>query len=512
MPFRALGLGPNVLKAIQEAGYAEPTPIQTKAIPVIRKRKDVIATAQTGTGKTAAYTWPVIEHLAAQHLADRSKTRRTRVLVLVPTRELAVQVDESVRTYSKHMAIQVAAVYGGVNETPQIRALRNRVDVVVATPGRLLDLMSSMPHRFDDLDTLILDEADRMLDMGFLPDIRRIIRSLPKERQTLLFSATFSAEIEKVSREFLHNPETVEVGRRAAPTHTVAQFVYEIPPPKKVALLLHLLKDEGLDTVLVFSRTKRGADKLARRLEQEGISVATLHSNKSQSQRQAALKGFKSGRYRVLVATDIAARGIDVDGISHVVNYDFPAAPEDYVHRIGRTGRAAAVGDALSFVSHEDLAGLRALERFIGRGIPRRTVEGLPEVAPLRPLPPEPRSRQSGSGGRPQRSSGSSSSRGQGSSKPSYGGGSVQGRPVSSGRSGGQGGSGSHGGPGSRPARPHSESAPRGQSSARPHSSASQPQSRSQGGPRSQSADGGQGESRWGRRGQPAVRGKGPRR
>ncbi|HVP38993.1 MAG TPA: DEAD/DEAH box helicase, partial [Candidatus Saccharimonadales bacterium] len=377
MPFRALGLGPAILHAVQDAGYTEPTPVQLKAIPVILKGHDAIGIAQTGTGKTAAFVLPILERLAA-HPAPKS----TRVLVLVPTRELAAQVEENVRKYARHVPVRCAPVFGGVNESPQIKALQSHVDIVVATPGRLLDLMGRFGNPFKQLEVLVLDEADRMLDMGFLPDMRRILKQLPTRRQTLLFSATLSKEIEDVAREFLTRPEVIQVGRRSAPTHTVTQLVYEVPKSRKVPLLLHLLKDEGLDCVLVFSRTKRGADKLAKRLAAENISTSALHSNRSQSQRQASLRGFKSGQYRVLVATDIAARGIDVDGISHVVNFDFPAAPEDYVHRIGRTGRAQAIGDALSFVTSEDHEALRDLERFIGRGIPRRTVEGLKDDQP----------------------------------------------------------------------------------------------------------------------------------
>ncbi|MBI5837185.1 MAG: DEAD/DEAH box helicase [Candidatus Eisenbacteria bacterium] len=489
MPFSSLGLRPAILKAIQEAGYTEPTPIQSKAIPIVLKGRDVIGTAQTGTGKTAAYVLPVIEKLAAAmparhvspapaHAPARAGTpapahaparpgspapvrtatpasaRSIRVLVLVPTRELAVQVEDSVRTYAKHLPLQCAAVYGGVSEVPQIKALRARVDIIAATPGRLLDLMDRHPGVFNGLQVLILDEADRMLDMGFLPDIRKIVRQLPKERQTLLFSATFSDEIEKVSREFLRQPEAVGVGKRATPVDTVTQFVYEVSRSRKTPLLVHLLKDKGLDTVLVFTRTKRGADKLARKLENERVTVATLHSNKSQSQRQVALKGFKSGRYRVLVATDIAARGIDVDGISHVVNYDFPAAPEDYVHRIGRTGRAAAIGDALSFVTSEDHGELRTLERFIGRGIPRRPVDEAVQAEASEPRGERgPRQPQGQRGGRP---GGEPGRRGDGGRRESgYGGG----RPAQGEARRGGGGSGTqHGGrPGSsRPERPAS--------------------------------------------------------
>jgi ATP-dependent RNA helicase RhlE len=296
--------------------------------------------------------------------------------VVAPTRELAAQIEENVRIYGKHLPLRAAVVFGGVNERPQIEALRAGVDLVVATPGRLLDLMGRRLADFSGLNFLVLDEAERMLDMGFLPDIRRIVKALPQKRQTLLFSATLSPEIEGVTREFLRAPKIVQIGRRANPADTVTQLVYEVPRHLKTALLLHLLRDPGLNMVLVFSRMKHGADRLARQLESAGVMTATLHSNRSQNQRLRALRDFKSGAVRVLVATDIAARGIDVDDISHVVNYDFPMHPEDYVHRIGRTGRAHAIGDAISFVTPDDHSELRAVERFIGRRKARRPEAG----------------------------------------------------------------------------------------------------------------------------------------
>ena len=374
MPFRILGLDANILKAVQEAGYTEPTPIQAAAIPPILAGHDLIGIAQTGTGKTAAFVLPILAKLAS--MIDGGPRRRTRALVVAPTRELVVQIEENVRAYAKHLPLRMATVYGGVGERPQIDALRSGVDLVVATPGRLLDLMQQRHADFTALQFLVLDEADRMLDMGFLPSIRQIVRALPQKRQTLLFSASLSREIEGLTHEFQRAPKTIQIGRRANPAETVTQFVYEVPKHLKPALLAHLLRDPKLDMVLVFSRMKHGADRIARKLEMSGIKTATLHSNRSQNQRLKALKDFKSGAVRVLVATDIAARGIDVDGISHVVNYDFPMHPEDYVHRIGRTGRAHAVGDAISFVTGEDRDELRALERFIGRGIVRKRAEG----------------------------------------------------------------------------------------------------------------------------------------
>ena len=374
MPFRALQLSPPILKAIQEAGYTEPTPIQVAAIPEILAGHDVIGIAQTGTGKTAAFVLPILTRLTAAG-AD-SKRRGTRALIVAPTRELVVQIEENVRAYAKHLNLRMATVFGGVSERPQIEALRSGVDLVVATPGRLIDLMGQRAANFSAIEFLVLDEADRMLDMGFLPPIRQIVKALPKQRQTLMFSASLSKEIEKLTHEFQRSPKTIEIGRRANPAETVTQFVYDVRPHLKPALLLHLLGDPQFDTVLVFARTKHGADRIARRLENSGIRTGTIHSNRSQNQRLRALQDFKSGAVRVLVATDIAARGIDVDGISHVVNYDFPMHSEDYVHRIGRTGRAEAVGDAISFVTPEDQSQLRSLERFIGRGIVRKKAEG----------------------------------------------------------------------------------------------------------------------------------------
>jgi ATP-dependent RNA helicase RhlE len=374
MPFRALQLSPQILKAIQEAGYTEPTPIQLAAIPEVLAGRDVIGIAQTGTGKTAAFVLPILTKLAAS-IAD-NRRRGTRALIVAPTRELVVQIEENVRAYAKHLPLRMATVFGGVSERPQLEALRSGVDLVVATPGRLIDLMGQRAANFSNIEFLVLDEADRMLDMGFLPPIRKIVKALPRQRQTLMFSASLSREIEALTHEFQRSPKIIEIGRRANPADTVTQFVYEVRSHLKPSLLLHLLADPQFDTVLVFTRTKHGADRIAGRLERSGIKTGTIHSNRSQNQRLRALKDFKSGVVRVLVATDIAARGIDVDGISHVVNYDFPMHSEDYVHRIGRTGRAHAVGDAISFVTPEDHGPLRSLERFIGRGIVRKKAEG----------------------------------------------------------------------------------------------------------------------------------------
>ena len=436
MSFSVLGLDPKILQAVQEAGYTEPTPIQTAAIPPIVAGHDLIGIAQTGTGKTAAFTLPMLTRLIAQPAGPR---RATRVLILAPTRELVVQIEENIRAYAKHLPITMATVFGGVGEQPQIRALRAGTDIVIACPGRLLDLMGQRCADFSQLKFLVLDEADRMLDMGFLPSIKRIVNALPKQRQTLMFSATLSKEIEALTHEFQRSPKVIQIGRRSNPAETVTQLVYEIPKHLKTPLLLHLLKEPQMDMVLVFSRMKHAADRLARQLEQAGVRTATLHSNRSQSQRLRALKDFKSGAVRVLVATDIAARGIDVDGISHVINYDFPMHVEDYIHRIGRTGRANAIGDAISFVTSEDHGELRALERFIGRGIVRKKAEGFNYTAAAPPYNPAENERRFSSPqgqGRPQQRGQQQrpgQSRGPGRSSPHNHGGGA--RPQSSGPS-----------------------------------------------------------------------------
>ena len=372
MSFQTLGLGPKLLQTIADAGYTAPTPIQLAAIPPVLTGRDLIGIAQTGTGKTAAFALPIIERLSN----GPAQMRHPRALIVAPTRELAAQIDEAVRTLGKRHHLRCATVFGGVGEQPQIQALRRGVDILVATPGRLIDLMSSGHVSLSSVSILVLDEADRMLDMGFLPQIRKVVAQVPKKRQTLLFSATLSKDIEKIASELLHDPQTVEIGRRSNPAETVAQFLYPVAKSRKLDLLLRLLREESLDSVLVFSRTKHGADKIAGKLTQAGITTGALHSNRSQNQRTAALSAFRGGRIRVLVATDIAARGIDVEGISHVINFDFPMHPEDYIHRIGRTGRAEAIGDAISFVTAEDEEYVRALEKLTRKSIKRKHVEG----------------------------------------------------------------------------------------------------------------------------------------
>ena len=367
--FAQLGLADALLEAVRDAGYEHPTPIQAQAIPLAIKGRDLIGLAQTGTGKTAAFTLPIINRLLGG-------PPRTRTLILTPTRELCVQVEESFTKYGRHSGLQAIAVYGGVPLEPQERALRAGVDVVVATPGRLLDHLERQNVVFDDLEVLVLDEADRMLDMGFAPQINRIVDQIPPYRQTLLFSATMPPEVEALARKYLRRPLVVQVGRRSMAASTVTHAVYPVPKDKKSALLVELLKKDAMDSVLIFTRTKHGADRVVRHLERADISATAMHADKTQVQRSKALEGFKDGSIRVLVATDIAQRGLDVSGISHVINYDVPQQPEDYVHRIGRTGRAATSGDAFTFMDADEIGMVRTIERVIGQQIPRISVPG----------------------------------------------------------------------------------------------------------------------------------------
>ncbi len=367
--FADLGLAQPLLDALRDAGYERPTPIQRDAIPVALKGRDLIGLAQTGTGKTASFTLPIVHRLLGG-------PRRTRVLILTPTRELCLQVEESFRKYSKYAPVDVIPVFGGVGYEPQEKALRRGVDAVVATPGRLLDHLEKRNVDFSYLETLVLDEADRMLDMGFAPQINRIVEQIPRYRQTLLFSATMLPEIEALGRKYLRKPIVVQVGRRSSAATTVTHAVYPVPRQRKNDLLVHLLSASDHDSVLVFTRTKSGADRVVRDLERAGIEAGAMHADKSQRDRMQALDDFKSGKLRVLVATDIAQRGLDISGITHVINYDVPQQPEDYVHRIGRTGRAAATGDAYTFMSAEEIGMVRTIERTIGQEIPRVSVPG----------------------------------------------------------------------------------------------------------------------------------------
>jgi ATP-dependent RNA helicase RhlE len=376
--FAELDLAPEVLHAVLDAGYTHPTPIQQQAIPLALEGRDLIGLAQTGTGKTAGFTLPIVHNLISAPITDDkgAPVHRVRVLILTPTRELAAQVEESFRKYGKYTSLRVVPIYGGVGIEPQSKSLRAGVDVVVATPGRLLDHMERQNVVFDDLEVLVLDEADRMLDMGFAPQLNRIVAEIPPYRQTLLFSATMPPEVEALARTYLRKPVVVQIGRRSEAVSTVTHAVYPVPRERKTMLLVELLKQANMDSVLIFTRTKHGADRVVRHLEDAGIAATAMHADKSQGERTRALDDFKSGKIRVLVATDIAQRGLDVSGISHVINYDVPQQPEDYVHRIGRTGRAAATGDAYTFMSTDEIAMVRTIERMIGQQIPRISVPG----------------------------------------------------------------------------------------------------------------------------------------
>jgi ATP-dependent RNA helicase RhlE len=378
MPFSKFGLHAGLLCAIQKSGYLRPTPVQKAAIPKVMQGNDVIAIAQTGTGKTAAFVLPILHHLC-----EVEGPREIRTLILAPTRELAVQIMENIRNYGQALPIRVAAIYGGVDEEAQIKSVRKGVHILVATPGRLIDLASRQKLDFQALETLVLDEADRMLHMGFLSDIEKIISNLPKRRQTLMFSATLSKEVESLARRFQHHPKMVQIGKRSNPADTVEQSVYEVPGHLKSALLLDLLQSPRLQRVLVFVRMKDGADRLTNFLKLAQVKVAKLHSSRSQEQRNKALADFKEGKVQVLVATDIVARGIDIDGVTHVVNFDFPVNPEDYIHRIGRTGRAETAGEAISFVPKQDLNLLNLLELFIAQRLERKRLRGFDYYAPV---------------------------------------------------------------------------------------------------------------------------------
>src|SRR2546425_12052249 len=368
MPFTKFGLSPAMLEGVKAMGYVQPTPIQLRAMPLIMAGQDVIGSAQTGTGKTAAFALPILSQLG-QHRPQ------PRVLVLEPTRELAAQVETAFRDFARFTDLRVAVVFGGVGYGLQREALRNGVDVLVATPGRLLDLLQQGTFRLDAIRFLVLDEADRLLDMGFLPDVRRIVQKCPRERHTSLFSATIPREIETLIQWAMKHPQTIEIGVRRSPKDTVKHVIYPVSQAQKTDLLLELLKRVNYDSVIVFCRTKHGADRVAHLLKRYNHAVAVLHSNRTQREREQALRGFREGKYEVLVATDIAARGLDIADVSHVVNYDVPQHPEDYIHRIGRTGRAEHSGDAFTIMIAEDAPHVFAIERFISQKIPRVKLE-----------------------------------------------------------------------------------------------------------------------------------------
>ncbi len=368
MPFSSFGLHPDLLRGIKELGFTRPTPIQTDAIPPAMAGKDVLAAAATGSGKTAAFLLPILHRLMGK------KRGTTRALILTPTRELAAQIDEHLRDLAVHTPISGAAIYGGVGMGPQEHAFRSGVDVLVATPGRLLDHFTRPYARLDSLEVLVLDEADRMLDMGFLPDIRRVLKQLPTKRQTLFFSATMPGPIVQLSQEMLKSPVMISIERKAAPAVGITQSVFPVSQELKMSLLETLIQRGEIQNAIVFTRTKHRANRLFEQLEKRRIKVARIHGNRSQVQRTEALAGFKSGKYQILVATDIAARGIDVEALSHVVNFDVPNLPEDYIHRVGRTARAELTGDAITFVAQDEENDLRAIEKAIGKRLPRVTV------------------------------------------------------------------------------------------------------------------------------------------
>jgi len=422
MPFAALGLPAPLVKGVRAAGYTKPTPIQSRAIPLILSGRDMIGAAQTGTGKTAAFILPILARLL-------EGGERLRALVLTPTRELAAQVETNARDYARFTDLRVGVVFGGVPIGPQERLLRNQgVDLLVATPGRLLDLQGRQSVSLDEVEVLVLDEADRMVDMGFAPDLRRILRLLPTKRQTLMFSATMPPDLNKVAKEAMHDPARVDLAPPSRPAAGITQAVYPVPKHLKTDLLHELLTITETGSVIVFSRTKHGAARLARQLERRGHSVAALHGDRTQGQRERALDDLRRGRVQVLVATDIASRGLDVEDITHVVNYDVPHSPEDYVHRNGRTGRVDALGDAFTFMSPDESKAFTGIERFLGKAIPRVTLPDFDYHAKARTVPGE------GSGsGREERGE-----RGRGRSGAGGGG---RGRPDSRGRSERGGGS-----------------------------------------------------------------------
>jgi len=411
MSFTALGLSPELLRAVADQGYTEPTPVQRDAIPVVLEGRDLLAGAQTGTGKTAAFVLPILQRLADSHPVDRGLTSRdrrdavrppVRVLVLTPTRELALQVEASVRTYGAHRRVRSAAIYGGVGFDPQVRALRAGPAIVVATPGRLLDHANQRTVDLSQVEVLVLDEADRMLDMGFIRDIRKILDLLPARRQNLMFSATFSDEIRRLASGFLDRPAIVQVTPRNTATALVTQVAHPVDRERKRELLSHLILSGRIEQALVFTRTKHGANRLAEQLARDGIKATAIHGNKSQGQRVRALDDFKAGRANVLVATEVASRGLDIDALPHVVNFELPMVAEDYVHRIGRTGRAGSTGDAISLVCVDEWPLLREIEALLGYRIPSEVIAGFEPDRSIRPEPIRQRSQGGGGRGRPQ--------------------------------------------------------------------------------------------------------------
>jgi ATP-dependent RNA helicase RhlE len=428
MSFKELGLSAEILRAVSEQGYSEPTPVQRQAIPVILQGKDLLAGAQTGTGKTAGFTLPLLQLLTDKPSLS-ARNRPVRALILVPTRELAAQVEQSVLTYGKHLPLKSAVVFGGVKINPQIQKLRSGVDILVATPGRLLDHVSQRTVDLSRVEILVLDEADRMLDMGFVRDIRKILALLPGKRQNLLFSATYSDDMRKFSETLLEAPTHIEVARRNTPTELVDQVIHPVDRERKRELLSFMVGSQNWRQALVFTRTKHGANRLSQQLEQDGISSSAIHGNKSQGARTRALAEFKNGDIRVLVATDVAARGLDIDQLPHVVNYDLPNVPEDYVHRIGRTGRAGNEGQAVSLVCIDEHELLGDIERLLKRDLPRVVIPGYEPDPSIRAEPIKMGGKGRGNG----RSSGQRNGHANGRGKGPRNAGS-RGSPVRSGR------------------------------------------------------------------------------
>jgi len=375
MSFSHLGLNPNILKAVQELGYEKPTPIQEQAIPIVLEKNDILAAAQTGTGKTAAFTLPLLETMSKSK-GKKGQKSYIKALILTPTRELASQVADNIKSYSKYLPYKTAVIFGGVGINPQKAVLRKGVDIVIATPGRLLDHMSQRTIDISKVDFLVLDEADRMLDMGFIHDIKKIIKNIPQDRQTLLFSATFSKEIKKLSQSFLTNPKLVEVARSNTLTQQVSQVVHYVKKDRKRELLVSIIEKEKMEQVLVFTRTKHGANRLCEFLNRHNIAALAIHGGKSQGARTTALRDFKAKKTRILVATDIAARGLDIEQLPYVINFELPNVPEDYVHRIGRTGRAGNVGNAISLVCDEEYQFLKDIEKLTKTEIEVEDIEG----------------------------------------------------------------------------------------------------------------------------------------